>query len=238
MEKFDKLKVSINRECDSVKVLTQYQEKIWFKPLVISVSAVILLVYFVRFFQTGIDAGGLFYQETVEDTRFERFDRVIEREVTGDRIELTYQTTDKTYTYTIETLADVGTKEVKITEQTPPNRTYVGPYPLERFSQVEREDWQQVEVRHNRYTLSLSKLLDIAFLEAVAIRGQVGYFLFGVFFFALATLDLRFPRLFFTIEHILSVRDPEPTDFYQVMRKLRIAFTYIVATVLFIGAII
>ncbi|MGM0524456.1 MAG: hypothetical protein ACQER2_10490, partial [Bacillota bacterium] len=228
----------INRERDSVKVLTQYQEKIWFKPLVISVSAIILLVYFVRFFQTGVDAGGLFYKETVEDTRFERFDRVIEREVIGDRIELTYQTTDKTYTYTIETLADVGTKEVKITEQTPPNRTYVGPYPLERFPQVEREAWQRVEVRHNRYTLSLSKLLDMAFLEAVTIRGQVGYLLFGIFFFALATLDLRFPRLFFTIEHILSVRDPEPTDFYRAMRKLRIAFTFIVGIVLFIAAII
>lgn len=221
-----------------MKVLTQYQEKIWFKPLVISVSAIILLVYFVRFFQTGIDAGGLFYKETVEDTRFERFDRVIEREVTGDRIELTHQTTDKTHTYIIEMLEDVGTKEVKITEQTPPNRTYVGPYPLERFSQVERDAWQQVEVRHNRYALSLSKLLDIAFLEAVTIRGQVSYFLFGIFFLSLATLDLRFPRLFFTIEHILSVRDPEPTDFYQVMRKLRIAFIFIVGIVFFIAALI
>ena len=100
MEKFDKLKISINREGDSVKVLTQYQEKIWFKPLVISVGAIILFVYFVRFFQTGIDVDGFFFKETVEDTRFERLDHVIEREVTNDRVELTYQTTDKTYTYT------------------------------------------------------------------------------------------------------------------------------------------
>lgn len=62
MEKFDKLKVSINRECDSVKVLTQYQEKIWFKLLVISVGVIILFVYFVRFFQTGIDVDGFFFQ--------------------------------------------------------------------------------------------------------------------------------------------------------------------------------
>ncbi len=220
-----------------MKVLAHYQEKTWFKPLVISVSAIILLLYFVRFFQTGIDVDGFFYKETVEDTRFERFDRVIEREVSDDIIELTHQTIDKTYTYTIETVQDVGTKEVNIIEQTPPNRIYEGPYPLERFPQIESDAWQQVEVRHNRHSLSLAKLLDIAFLEAVTIRGQVGYFLMGIFLLAIATLDLLFPRLFFIIEHIFSVKDPEPTDFYLVMRKLRIVFTFVVAGIFLIMAI-
>lgn len=220
-----------------MNALKHYQEKTWFKPLVISVSAIILILYFVRFFQTEIDADGRFYKETVEDTRFERFESVIEREQKGDVIKLTHQKMDETYAYTIEIVQDIGTKEVLITEQTPPNRTYEGPYPLERFPQAESDAWQQVEIRYNRYILSLSKLLDIAFLEAVTIRGQVGYFLMGVFLLAIATLDLRFPRFFFMLRHFLSVRDQEPTDFYLAMRKLGIAFTYIVAIVFFIMAI-
>jgi hypothetical protein len=220
-----------------MKVLAHYQEKIWFKPLVISVGVIMLLFYFVRFFQTGIEVDSLFYKETVENTRFERFESVIEREQKDDVIELTHKTRDETYAYTIGIVQDIGTKQVLVTEQTPPHRTYEGPYPLERFPQIESDDWQQVEVRHNRYSLSLAKLLDIAFLEAVTIRGQIGYFLLGVFFLVFATLDFRFPRLFFMIEHIFSVKDSEPTDFYLAMRKLRILFTYVVAGIFLIMAI-
>ena len=42
----------------------------------------------------------------------------------------------------------------------------------------------------------------------------------GVFFSLLAAAMVAFPRFFFRFQHALSVRDPEPTDFYLAMQKV------------------
>jgi hypothetical protein len=50
-------------------------------------------------------------------------------------------------------------------------------------------------------------------------RGSVGLYLLMVLFNVLLMVDVAYPLVLFKLQHMLDVRDPEPTDFYLGMQR-------------------
>jgi len=65
------------------------------------------------------------------------------------------------------------------------------------------------------------KVVRIAFGDADAIRGNVGFFIFALIFLGMTFVDFRWPLFFFTLDHFLFVRDPEPSDLYLSIQRGR-----------------
>lgn len=59
----------------------------------------------------------------------------------------------------------------------------------------------------------------------------------AIFLFILTIIDIKDPMLFFRLNHFLSVRDPEPTDFYISMQKVGWVVMPLLGIVLMIVAI-
>lgn len=51
-------------------------------------------------------------------------------------------------------------------------------------------------------------------------RGSIGLYLLMVLLTLLMMLDVAFPLALFKLQHMLDVRDPEPTDFYLTMQRV------------------
>lgn len=51
-------------------------------------------------------------------------------------------------------------------------------------------------------------------------RGSIGLYLLMVLLTLLMMLDVAFPLALFKLQHMLDVRDPEPTDFYLAMQRV------------------
>lgn len=77
------------------------------------------------------------------------------------------------------------------------------------------------------------KVARIAFGDADTIRGNVGYFMFALLFLGMTFIDFRWPLFFFTVDHFLFVRDPEPSELYLAIQKGRWIVAPIVSVFLF-----
>lgn len=51
-------------------------------------------------------------------------------------------------------------------------------------------------------------------------RGNIVFLLIALFLFASTAFDIKWPLAMFTLEHFLSVNNPEPSDFYIMMQRL------------------
>lgn len=80
------------------------------------------------------------------------------------------------------------------------------------------------------------KVVRIAFGEASAIRGNVGLFMFALLILGMVFIDFRWPLFFFTLDHFLFVRDPEPSELYLTIQKGRWIIAPIISIFLFATA--
>ncbi len=88
------------------------------------------------------------------------------------------------------------------------------------------------------YQISLKKVADLAFFSNDIILGRIELLVFAVFLFGLTLFDRKFPLFFFTMKHLLDVRDPEPSDIYIYIQKLTWTVYPIVGICFMIYAII
>ena len=72
----------------------------------------------------------------------------------------------------------------------------------------------------DNFALEASDVVRFAMGPDTVCRGSWTAYALGVFFSLLAATMVAFPRFFFRFQHALSVRDPEPTDFYLAMQKV------------------
>ena len=82
------------------------------------------------------------------------------------------------------------------------------------------------------------KVMRIAFGDLDAIRGNVGYFIVALLFLGMSLVDFRWPLFFFTLDHFLLVRDPEPSDLYLAIQKGRWIVTPVISVFLFAMAMV
>lgn len=78
----------------------------------------------------------------------------------------------------------------------------------------------------------------VAFGDADTIRGNVGYFMFALLFLAMTFIDFRWPLFFFTLDHFLFVRDPEPSELYLSLQRARWIGIPIISIFLFTTAML
>jgi len=77
------------------------------------------------------------------------------------------------------------------------------------------------------------KAIRIAFGDVDAIRGNVAFFIFALIFLGMTFVDFRWPLFFFTLDHFLFVRDPEPSDLYLAIQRGRWIVAPIISIFLF-----
>ena len=80
------------------------------------------------------------------------------------------------------------------------------------------------------------KVAVIAFGDADTIRGNVGFFMFAILILGMVFIDFRWPLFFFTLDHFLFVRDPEPSELYLAIQKGRWIVAPIISIFLFATA--
>jgi len=77
-------------------------------------------------------------------------------------------------------------------------------------------------------------LYQVAGLYAGAeqVRGNAAFLVSGLFLLVFWLIDIWFPRFFFLMNHILSVNNPEPSDFYLVTQKISWVLIPVIAVVM------
>ena len=81
------------------------------------------------------------------------------------------------------------------------------------FSFYSNQFWESFEP-------SVSSVVRLALDREEVSRGSWLWWLAMVFFTGLLAVDIAFPRAYFYLQHHLSVRDPEPTEFYCSMQRI------------------
>lgn len=70
------------------------------------------------------------------------------------------------------------------------------------------------------YTPSKQLIAELAIEPDLVHRGSIGLFAIILIAALCVAVDVLFPEFWFRLQHIMSVRDPEPSDFYIAMQRL------------------
>lgn len=87
------------------------------------------------------------------------------------------------------------------------------------------------------YKVPLKSVADFASFANDTIRGKYKFLVPAIFLFVLTLIDIKFPLFFFTLKHLLDVKDPEPSDFYIMMQRISWYVYPIIGVILMIVAI-
>ncbi len=92
---------------------------------------------------------------------------------------------------------------------------------------------------HSYVTFEATPLntLNFAFSANDRFRGDAGPLMMAILIFILTFIDIKYPLFFFTLNHFLDVKDPEPTDFYLSMQKASWVVMPLIGILLMIAAI-
>lgn len=98
---------------------------------------------------------------------------------------------------------------------------------------------QSGESRYTRsYTITPHNIASIATFNKDTIRGNPVFLLIAIVLFLYVLVDYHFPRFFFFLDHFISVKNPEPSDFYLSLQKASWYVAPIVGVGFLIAAII
>lgn len=89
----------------------------------------------------------------------------------------------------------------------------------------------------NKYNISLNNVANFGSYESDTIRGEFGLLFMAVILFAITIIDIKYPLIFFKLEHFLSVKNPEPSDLYLAMQKISWVLFPIIGAVLMLLAL-
>lgn len=89
----------------------------------------------------------------------------------------------------------------------------------------------------SNYKVSLNNVVAFATSANDVIRGNFEYFVPAIFLLIFTLIDVTFPLFFFTLKNALSVKDPEPSEFYIFIQKISWYAYPILAIILMIAAL-
>lgn len=101
-------------------------------------------------------------------------------------------------------------------------------YLLDENGEMEWDEWGFSTITYGYewqdewkdYEPSMSAIAELGTQPNLIRRGSIGLFVMMVFATLALALDVLFPKLFFQLQHFLSVRDPEPSDFYIATQRI------------------
>lgn len=208
--------------------------------LLASIAAgIIFIIYLAAIFQRGIWYGDHFLYKIQEnewegDVYQSTLNLVKEISEKDSRIQLRFTHADECLYYNIDydTTAD-NNETIKIyrDEQLIFTGCYMGDFLCDSSGTLQNDisitsssnsdnDWYPTE----------AQIAEIALKNPEQFRGNLMMLLTVVIITALLLLDIKFPTLFFYLQHGLSVSHPEPSDFYYWGQKLGriILFVFII----------
>jgi len=115
-------------------------------------------------------------------------------------------------------------------------------YLFEKDGEPILDDFNQIIIGmedpyNNNYKVSLNNVAAFATSAKDVIRGKYEYFVPAILLFILTLIDIKFPLFFFTLKHLLDVKDPEPSEFYIFMQKISWCLNPTIGIILMIAAI-
>jgi hypothetical protein len=87
------------------------------------------------------------------------------------------------------------------------------------------------------HKIYLTNIVKLATFENETIRGNAELFIIALFLIIITAIDMKFPLFYFELRHFLSVKDPEPSDFYITMQRISWYAYPIIIFILLIAAI-
>lgn len=90
----------------------------------------------------------------------------------------------------------------------------------------------------NTYEVSNYDVVKTAFQDNISIRGNGLLLFFAIIILAITAIDIRWPLLFFRVQHAMSVYNPEPSDFYLGMQKIGWVVMPVIALGLLIASLL
>jgi hypothetical protein len=87
------------------------------------------------------------------------------------------------------------------------------------------------------YEIYLINVVKLASGEYEEIRGKVELLIMALFLIAIIAIDIKFPLFFFQLKHFLSVKDPEPSEFYIAMQRATWYVIPAIAVIILLAAI-
>jgi hypothetical protein len=92
-------------------------------------------------------------------------------------------------------------------------------------------------VRDKYYKISPKAISDLAYGDIARFRGNFEILFVAIIFFVVTIIDINFPLFFFKLNHFLSVRDPEPSEFYLTMQRASWVIMPLIGIILLILAV-
>ena len=92
-------------------------------------------------------------------------------------------------------------------------------------------------VRDKYYKISPKTIAGLAYGDIDRFRGNFEILFVAIIFFVVTIIDINFPLFFFTLNHFLSVRNPEPSDFYLAMQRASWVILPLLGVILLILAV-
>lgn len=87
------------------------------------------------------------------------------------------------------------------------------------------------------YKVDLKNVVDCASQANERIRGEYRFVVLAFILFLFTSVDMKYPMFFFTLNNFLSVKDPEPSDFYLSMQKFLWIAIPVIGCILLIAAL-
>lgn len=87
------------------------------------------------------------------------------------------------------------------------------------------------------FEFTMGNILNFAGTPTLAARGSLDIYIAALFISIIGAVLAAFPETAFYLSHFLSVRDPEPTDFYYFMHKVGCVLFVVIALVMYISGL-
>ena len=215
----------------------------YFRVTLLLILLILLFFYFKTFFTSGIYFGEVFLKKeiVVSDIHYRGSDVYGDYHIMVTGINNKDKSTDVIYRLPSNinrkfkvTFKDVDSeyrdwKNVTIADEKG-NLLFEGQYQEETLFLIDKNGKPMMDfaVRavvngespyDEEFEVPLKEVADIASFASETIRGEYPYLFIALILFAVLLIDIKFPLLFFNLEHFLDVRDPEPSDYYLFMQK-------------------
>lgn len=196
---------------------------------------ILLIIYFKAFFTKGVFFYDKFLKKKVIDSKIHYINEKNNIDIIVDRIDYN----NITVTYNLpknirkEYHIDFSTNDnwefnIHSIKDKNGNIIFEGKYGLGSIFLFDKNgepiiDSSQLGIgshHDDNYKVSPPNILNFAFSTKDRIRGEVGAVMAAMLLFIITFIDIKYPLFFFTLNHFLDVKDPEPTDFYLTIQKV------------------
>lgn len=242
---------------DIIGIKNYLKSKKYLKYIILAVIILIIVLYFKAFFTNGIYFDDVFLKKEPNSTGTSYTGKInsshVKITVTGIRdkdknSEVIFKFPDNiNLKYTVEFIdANNWNSGIAVIIDKDGTKVFEGDYREGHLFMTDKagnmvfdESFKGIvngEVKYGA-KVPLKKVADLAYSTNETIRGRFDLLFFAILLFGLTFIDIKYPLFFFTLNHFIDVKDPEPSEFYIGMQQASWVIMPIIGIILLIVAI-